>query len=186
MRRSRWLPPVALVVVVLAGCGGGNVGLGSTSQPTASAPDAPAPPADATQPGTGPVTTPAQTQTAPARTQPQARTQRQVHRRVRAPVESGGGSQPVRVPATFVAVGHGRLTPPTITIPPFLAVEISLRSRDRKPHELVLRAPVPHALQVGPGGTARMRIPGLRTGRYAVLLDGHRAGALVVGGDGGP
>ncbi|HEX4806573.1 MAG TPA: hypothetical protein VFU94_11795 [Conexibacter sp.] len=177
-RSSRCLSPVVLATLVLSACGGGNVGSGTTA-PTASAPDAKAPPADATQPGTGPVTT-VMTQTAAPKTAP-------TPTRTQAPAPSAaGGAQPVRVPAAFVVMPGGRLTPATITVPPFLAVEVSLRSSDGKPHELTLRAPAPAALRVGAGGRASVRIPGLRAGRYAVLLDGRRAGALVVGGDGGP
>jgi hypothetical protein len=153
--------------MAIAGCGGGSSGPG-TVQPTASAPDATAPPADATQPGTGPVT-PA----APTPTQTETRS-------------SGGSEQTVRVPASFVATGGGRLTPPTITVPPFLAVEISLRSADARAHRLVLQTPAPHALEVAAGGRAAVRIPGLRAGRYRVTLDGRRAGALVAGGEVGP
>src|SRR6185312_1356459 len=140
---------------------------------TASAPDAKAPPADATQPGTAPVTT----QT----TAPRAHTRAQVP----APSSSpAGGSQNVRIPAAFVVAPGGRLAPATITVPPFLAVEISLQSADGKPHRLVLQTPTPHTLAAPAAGRAAVRIAGLRAGRYAVELDGRRAGALVVGGDG--
>lgn len=178
MRRSpRCLPLALLVVLAVAGCGGGSVGP-ATTNPTASAPDAKAPPTDATQPGTGPVTTP--TTTAPAQTQTQTRTQ------IPAPSSAAGGSQAVRVPASFVVAPGGRLTPPTITVPPFLAVAISLRSVDGRAHTLLVRTPTPHTLHVAAGGSAAVRIPGLRAGSYAVLLDGRRAGALAVGGDAGP
>lgn len=172
-RSSRCLSLAVLAVLVLAGCGGGSVGP-ATTNPTASAPDAKAPPPDATQPGTGPVTT---RTTAPPPT----------HTQAPAPSPSpAGGSQAVRVPASFVVVAGGRLTPATITVPPFLALEISLQSADGKPHRLLVQTPAPHALAVAAGGRSAVRIAGLRAGRYAVVLDGRRAGALVVGGDGGP
>ena len=172
MRFSRWLPALAvLTALAAAGCGGGNTGPGATS-PTASAPDATAPPTDATQPGTAPATTPPAT-TTPTETQPSGDT-------------GGGGEQSVRVPASFVVTQSGRLTPPTITVPPFLAVEISIRADDGRSHTLVLRTPAPHTLQVAAGKRAAVRIAGLRAGRYAVALDGRRAGALVAGGEVGP
>lgn len=173
-RSSRCLSLAVLTALAVAGCGGGSVGSATTS-PTASAPDATSPPPDATQPGTGPVTTQTAAPAAHARTQ------------VPAPSPSpAGGSQNVRIPATFVAAPGGRLAPATITVPPFLAVEVSLQSADGKPHRLVLETPAPHTVRVPGGGRAAVRIPGLRAGRYAVLLDGRRAGALVAGGDGGP
>jgi hypothetical protein len=98
----------------------------------------------------------------------------------------GGGEQSVRVPASYVVTPAGRLTPPTITVPPFLAVEISIRADDGRSHTLVLQTPAPHTLHVAAGKRAAVRIAGLRSGRYAVTLDGRRAGALVAGGEVGP
>lgn len=175
MRSSGCLAAVAvLTALVVVGCGGGNTGPGTTN-PTASAPDATAPPTDATQPGTAPTTTPPATTTTqtPTETQPSGDA-------------TGGGEQSVRVPASFVVTRSGRLTPPTITVPPFLAVEISIRSDDGRPHTLVLRTLAPHTLQVAAGKRAAVRIAGLRAGRYAVTLDGRRAGTLVAGGEVGP
>ncbi len=182
MRRSpRCLPLAVLATLALSACGGGSVGPAATnptaSAPTASAPDATAPPTDATQPGTAPLTTP--TTTAPAQTQTPTRTQP-------SDTNPAGGSQSVRVPASFVVTTSGRLTPPTITVPPFLAVEISLRSADGRAHTLVVQTPTPHTLQIAAGARAQVRIAGLRAGTYAVTLDGRRAGALVAGGDAGP
>jgi hypothetical protein len=176
VRFARCLPLAVLAALAVTGCGGGNTGPG-TVNPTASAPDATAPPADATQPGTAPATTPpvtttTQTPTATA-TQPSGDT-------------GGGGEQQVRVPASYVVTPSGRLTPPTVTVPPFLAVELSIRSDDGRSHTLVLGTPAPHTLQVGAGKRAAVRIAGLRAGRYAVTLDGTRAGALVAGGEVGP
>ncbi len=158
------------------GCGGGNTGTGPTGEPTASAPEATAPPTDATQPGTTAVTPPATTptQTAPADESGDGRS------------EDDGGAQPVRVPASFVVTPAGRLTPSTITVPPLLAVEISLRSDDGKPHRLVVGTTPPRVLRVAAGARAAVRISGLRAGRYPVTLDGRRAGALIAGGEVGP
>jgi hypothetical protein len=179
--RRRMLAVVALLAALAAaGCGGGSTGTGPAGEPTASAPDATAPPPDATQPGTTAVTPPAttqtETQTAPTDTDGTGGAQ----------AGGDGGEQQVRVPAAFLAGAGGRLTPRTITVPPFLAVELSLRSGDGRPHRLVLRTTPPHALRVGAGGRAAVRIAGLRAGRYPVLLDGRRAGALVAGGEVGP
>jgi hypothetical protein len=174
VRSTRCLALVLLVVLAAAGCGGGNTGTGPAGEPTASAPEATAPPTDATQPGTTAVTPPPTTTSQPpTQTEPQQD-------------EDGGGEQQIRVPASFVVKPGGRLTPRTITVPPFLAIEISLRAEDGKPHRLVLATTPPHALRVGAAGRAAVRIRGLRAGRYAVMLDGRRAGALVAGGEVGP
>jgi hypothetical protein len=129
----------------------------------ASTPAATAPPADAPQPGTGPVPPPPRTTSEP----------------------DAGDEQPIRVPATFAAI-DGRLEPTTVTVPPFLAIEVSVRSDDGRSHRLVVRAPRPRTLAVAAGELAVVRIAGLRAGRYAVELDGRRAATLIVGGEVGP
>jgi len=164
-----------VMVLMAAGCGGGSTGTGPAGEPTASAPEATAPPTDATQPGTTAVTPPPTTTA-----QPRTRAQTEP------PGDGGGGEQAVRVPASFVVAPGGRLTPPTITVPPFLAVELSLRAGDGRPHRLVVQTTPPHTLRVAAGQRAAIRIHGLRAGRYPVTLDGRRAGALVAGGEVGP
>jgi hypothetical protein len=120
------------------------------------------------------VTPPPATQTQPPATQPQTTP------------SAGADEQQVRVPASFVVIAPGRLQPPTITVPPFLAVEISVRADDGQAHRLVVSTPTPQTLDVAAGQRAAVRIPGLRAGRYPVELDGRRAGALVAGGEVGP
>ena len=41
-------------------------------------------------------------------------------------------------------------------------------------------------LAVAPHGTSLTTIGGLRAGTYAILIDGARRGALVIGGEPGP
>lgn len=174
MRFPRCLALALLAAVAMAGCGGGNTGTGPAGEPTASAPDATAPPTDATQPGTTAVTpAPTTTSQPPTQTQPE-------------PDTDGGGEQQIRVPASFVVEPGGRLTPRTITVPPFLAIELALRAEDGKPHRLVLATTPPQALRVRASSRAAVRIRGLRAGRYPVTLDGRRAGVLVAGGEVGP
>jgi hypothetical protein len=172
-----------LATVATAGCGGGSTGTGPAGEPTASAPEATAPPSDATQPGTTAVTPPTTTGRTPVAP---AHKHRSGGAGGGGETGDGGGEQAVRVPASFTVTAGGRLVPSTITVPPFLAVELSIVASDGKPHRLLLRTTPPHALRVGAGARAAVRIRGLRAGRYAVMLDGRRAGALVAGGEVGP
>lgn len=163
------VPRPAVLAVALAlgvgACGDDSGGSPGTSpvdtNPTASTPDATAPPPDATQPGTAPVVPPASTE------------------------PGAGDEEPIRVPAAFT-VRDGRLTPRTITVPPFLAVELSVVADDGAGHRLVLRTATPKTLTVGAGERAAIQVRGLRAGRYVVELDGRPAGALVAGGEVGP
>lgn len=166
--RFRLLLPL-VVVLSLSACGGGSDEASTSTSPaasvatspTASVPDATQPPSDATQPGTAPVTPP--TTTEPA----------------------AGDEERVRVPAAFV-VRDGALDPRTITVPPFLAVELSVLSADGRSHRLMLRAPTARPLTVAAGERAAAQVAGLRAGRYVVELDGRAAGAVVAGGEVGP
>jgi hypothetical protein len=170
-RRSRRWTALAIVLAlalagVVSGCGGGSTGNGTTA-PTASAPDATAPPADATQPGTAPA----------AREEPPVTDELP---------SGGGGAQNARVPARFV-VGYHHMRPRTITVPPMLAVQVSVRSDDGNQHRFVLETPEPRQLDVFPEQrAASMRVPGLRAGRYRIRVDYEPFGALVVGGEAGP
>jgi hypothetical protein len=98
--------------------------------------------------------------------------------------QGGGGEESIRVPAAF-AIRGGALTPPQVTVPPRLAVELSVSS-DEQPHTVVLRTPDPRTLEVEAGGRASVRMPGLRAGSYTIAIDGRAAGELVVGGEVGP
>lgn len=182
--RARQIPLAALAAAAFAagaaGCGDDDGGSTTTAavqetqpppastEPTASAPDAtpPAPPTATDANPTSTVPPPPQTTPTPAEEQ------------------GGGGEEAVRVPATFVIV-DGRLTPPTISVPPRLAIELSLRS-DGAAHVLVLRSPQPQTLRVEAGGQASVRMPGLRAGSYDITLDGKPAGELIAGGEVGP
>lgn len=99
-----------------------------------------------------------------------------------------GGSEPVRVPATFIFTAVGRVQPATVTIPAFIAVELTLASRDGRAHALVLDAGGRrYRLAVPAGGRKSIRIPGLRAGTYPLRPQGPGPGAkLVVGGEVGP
>jgi hypothetical protein len=154
-----------VVGLAVSGCGDDD-----QPPPTASAPEATTPPPDATQPGTTAVTPP------PAETAPGGA----------APPDDAGDEQAVRVPASFVVTPGGRLDPPEITVPPFLAVEVSVRADDGRAHRVEIRTPQPQVLDVAAGARAAVRIGGLRAGRYELLLDGRRAGAIVAGGEVGP
>jgi hypothetical protein len=159
----------ALAALAVAGCGGGSSSGGSTST-GATGPRATA----ATQPAVP--TSPSNVQgTAPP---PGTST----------PSSGASPSEPIRVPATFIFTRPGRVEPATVTIPPFVPVQLTLASRDGRPHALALRSGGrTYTLRVAAGGRATMRIPGLRGGRYGLVPVGGGPGAtLIVGGQVGP
>jgi hypothetical protein len=193
MRALSRLVPLAAVAastaLIAAGCGGSSPGSASTATtappattgtgtaPLAHAPEPTTPTPTPTNPNTDAAPAPT-TPTTPGGTTPGATT----------PEKQPGGAgdeQPVRVPATFTVRG-GKLTPATITVPPFLAVQVTVLAADGKAHTVLLRTPKPETLRIAAGQRAGVRLAGLRAGRYAVELDGRAAGTLVAGGEGGP
>ena len=99
---------------------------------------------------------------------------------------SSGGSTNVRVPATFVIRAGGKLVPPSISAPAFLAVQLSVASADGKQHHVLLKTPTPHSLNVPAHGRASVLVPGLRAGQYQIEVDGAARGLLSIGGEPGP
>jgi hypothetical protein len=161
-----------VVGLALSGCGSDNSG---TVKPASSL--ATAPPATTAAPQTTP-TSPANVRgTAPP---PGATTDANA---------ATTPSEPIRVPATFIFTRPNRVQPPTVTIPPFVPVELTLASRDGRAHTLALRSGrrTYALLRVRSGGRVSTRIPGLRAGRYPLQAIGGGPGAtLIVGGQVGP
>ena len=97
-----------------------------------------------------------------------------------------GGAANARVPATFTLASGGALTPPQISAPAFLAVQVSIVSADGRAHQVVVRTPAAYSLAVPPHGHASVLIPGQRAGRYQVQVDGSPRAVLLIGGEPGP
>src|SRR5205085_8001261 len=116
---------------------------------------------------TATTTTPTTTATAPTATAPRP----PPVPTATAPKGGPSASEPIRVPATFT-LRAGRLTPGTITVPPFLAIAISVRNADSRPHTIVVRAARAYRLLATPGRRAARTLPGQRAGSYPVLVDG--------------
>jgi hypothetical protein len=96
------------------------------------------------------------------------------------------GSANVRIPATLVVRPGGKLSPPQISIPARIAVQVTVISKDGRAHRVLVMTPTREPLSVPANGRASVLIPGLRTGRYPIELDGTTAGLLVTGVQPGP
>jgi hypothetical protein len=166
--RTRSAAPAALAIVALGGCGGDSgtvkpISTSATAPPTATPPPQTAP----TSPGNVQGTAPPPGAATDTGTTP---------------------SEPSRVPATFIFTRPGRVDPSTVTIPPFVRVQLTLASRDGRAHALALRSDGrTYTLRVPAGGRASTSIPGLRAGRYRLApVGGGPAATLIVGGQVGP
>lgn len=85
----------------------------------------------------------------------------------------------------FVLAG-GKLRPATISVPPFIAIELTVVSRDQAAQSLVLATRPPKKIALRPGGTAKVTLRGVSRGSYRLTVSGAQAGTLVVGSEPGP
>ncbi|MCP9490829.1 MAG: hypothetical protein MSC31_13285 [Solirubrobacteraceae bacterium MAG38_C4-C5] len=102
------------------------------------------------------------------------------------PGGGGAGDEGNRVPAVFELGPDDMLEPPTVSVPEFLGIRLEVRSSDDEAHRIELLVDPPVQLTVAPGGSAGLDVMGQREGRYALEVDGARAGTLVVGVEPGP
>ena len=144
--------------LILTACGG------SKSTSTSSTPTTPltTPPLTTTSPTSATETTVTLTQTSTPKT--------------------STGAINVRVPARFTILPSGSLTPPTVTIPAHLPVELIVVS-DGHPHRITLRSTT---FTVAAHGQAEKLLDGLKAGSYPLKVDGAPKATLTIGGSPGP
>jgi hypothetical protein len=86
------------------------------------------------------------------------------------------------VPARFTIAADGSVTPPTITIPADLPVELIVVSRFQS-HRIRLRTTT---LTVPANGQAEALIDKLPVGEHPLFVDGEPKALLAIGGSPGP
>lgn len=99
---------------------------------------------------------------------------------------AGFGGANERIVAQFTIHPGGTITPRTITVPAHIPVVLTLVSRDRRSHRVLLRAPGAQPLTVPARGQASRRYNRLGIGQYALDVDGARRATLDIGGAPGP
>jgi hypothetical protein len=130
----------------------------TASPPVARAKDAPSPPPDA------PTATPTTPEDAPG---------------------GAGDEKAARVPVKLTVQPDGQLVPATVSVPAFLALELTIRNRTPAPVTVTMEH-VPGALDVEPGATATERLDGLPKGRYEVAARGAGTATVIAGVEPGP
>jgi len=196
--RLRPIAVAAAAALLVAGCGGGGEPTdavpSATRQPMATASrtatpsstpaeahaeDAPSPPADsAPTPTATPDSAPTPTATPTASASP-------------ASGESGpggaGDEQGARVPVELTVKPDGTVTPSTVSVPAFLALDLVVHNETAGSVSAALEGGRPAgALEVGSGATGRRRLVGLRKGRYTVRMQGAGTATVIVGVEPGP
>ena len=176
MRRPAQAAPVLAALALVAACGGAEEEGGAGPRVV---PDDPA------TPDTGPAP-PAATQEDPELDDPPDDEADGPGGGEDVPGGGGAGDEGNRVPVVFELGPDDMLEPSTISVPEFLGLRLEVRSSDDEPHRVDLLVDPPVRLTVSPGGSASLDVTGQREGRYALEVDGARAGTLVAGVEPGP
>jgi hypothetical protein len=92
----------------------------------------------------------------------------------------------VRIPAAFVIGAGGAMTPPLISVPPNVTIELLLHNRDTLAHRVQLSVAHFPTVSVPPGGSKTTDISGVKKGNYRLLVDGTTRARIVVGAVPGP
>jgi len=188
---SRRRAGVASIVcaLALAGCGGeGQSRRTTATTPRGRGPVATSTAPQASSPAPGTRTGPGANGTQPAPPPGRRPARRTPPPRAQIPESTPGGAgdeQPIRVPATFT-LARGRFRPSEVSVPPFLAVQITVLSREPRFRRILLETLHPRGFVVPPGGRVTLRVPGQRAGRYRLSAPGSGAATLAVGSEPGP
>jgi hypothetical protein len=178
--RRRTLCTVVLMTLFVPACGGSSHSSSSASTTTSATSTASASSPATTTAGTvsaGPSTTTATTSSRPPEV---PKNKAPKHSKPTAPNTN------VRIPAAFIIRAGGAVTPPLISAPANVTVELQLHNEDAKAHRLTLSVPHFRGVAVPAHGTATADVTGVPKGTYRLLVDGAAKARIVVGAVPGP
>jgi hypothetical protein len=96
------------------------------------------------------------------------------------------GASNVRLPAVYTILPGDRVSPPTISAPTGVRINLRVFSGDLKVHHVVLHSPGDPTLSVPAHGSAAVNVSPLTAGHYALYVDGTDRALLIVGVAPGP
>jgi hypothetical protein len=162
--------------LILAGCAGAghshSASAGRSAKSTATA--------TSTANASARSTTATVTSTASARPPDVPRNRAPKHSRPTAP------STDVRIPAMFIIRAGGAVTPPLISVPAKVTIDLQLHNEDAAAHRVTLSVPTFRPVAVTPHETATALLSGVPKGTYRLLVDGAVRARIDVGAVPGP
>jgi hypothetical protein len=165
---------LAVLALAVTGCGGGDT---RTAVPVDSITPAPTPSATPTPPRATAPSAPSPPPDAPAPTATSGEGQ----------AGGGGDEAAARVPVELTVGSDGSVSPATVSVPAFLALELQVRNRTAGTLSVTLEHADPAGpFEVGAGMTGTRRLAGMRPGRYAITVAGAGSATLVAGAEPGP
>jgi hypothetical protein len=181
------VPIAGLAALALAGCGSSSE---SSSVSTSRATPTTTSSTSATQttstttssPSTTTQTTSTTTSSPSTTTKTTSTTSTRMKTKQRAAAAPGGPE----LPADFTIKAGGTLSPPSVSAPGRTPILLTISTKDGATHQVALGTPQSQRLTVQAGHPGRVLLEGLRDGTYAVEVDGHPRGKLIVGATPGP
>jgi hypothetical protein len=90
------------------------------------------------------------------------------------------------VEANMTVNAAGDVSPPVLSIPSGVGVEIHVSNHGSSMDAVVLVVPAHPSVHVAPGKSATLQSGGLKDGTYRILVNGTPRGQLLIGAQGGP
>jgi hypothetical protein len=98
----------------------------------------------------------------------------------------GGVSQGAHVEANVTIAGNGDISPPVVSVPSGVGVELHVTNHGSAAATVALSAPAHPSAHVAAGATGTLESAGLKNGTYRILVNGTPRGQLMIGAQGGP
>lgn len=95
-------------------------------------------------------------------------------------------SQGAHVEANITASASGDISPPVVSVPSGVGVEIHVTNHGSAADRIALSVPGHPSVHVGPGASGTLETGGLKDGTYRILVNGTPRGQLMIGAQGGP
>jgi hypothetical protein len=80
----------------------------------------------------------------------------------------------------------GDISPPVVSVPSGVGVELHVTNRGSGTAAVVLSVPSHPSVHVAAGAGATLETGGLKDGTYRILVNGTPRGQLMIGAQGGP
>jgi hypothetical protein len=86
----------------------------------------------------------------------------------------------------MAVAASGDLSPPSVSVPSGVGLELHLTNHGSAARTVVLAVPGRPTARLAPGGSGGLEAAGQRAGTYSILVDGTPRGQLTSGAQGGP
>lgn len=184
LRAMRLCPSLVVIATCLTVAACGDSSHNSTTS-AASAPTTTTPPAAAAGTSTfsGSHTVPVTTTTTASTSAPPEVPKRKTQKHHGSP---DAASQGAHVETNMTISGAGDVSPPVVSVPSGVRVEIHVTNHGGAAATVALAVPTHPSVRVNPGASGTVQTGGLKEGTYRILVNGTPRGQFMIGAQGGP